>query len=130
MDIFPTLLTAAGGDPAAYEVDGRDIMPLVTEGKALPPRDLFWEMDGQTAVRRGNWKLVLNGRLEEGAPPEDDVHLADLSADPGERHNLKDEQAQLAAELTAAAEVWRAGIEARWETQWLHAATGTTTHRS
>jgi hypothetical protein len=85
-------------------------------------------MRGQTAVRRGPWKLVLNGQLVEGAPPEDDVHLTNLSDDVGERHNLKDQYPELTAELTAAAEAWRAGIEARWQDEWLPQVNGTTTH--
>jgi len=76
-------------------------------------------MNRQTAVRRGKWKLVLDGQLVEGAPPEDCVHLADLDTDLGERRNLADQHPALVAELGAAAETWRAGIESRWEQQWL-----------
>ncbi|RKY58262.1 MAG: sulfatase, partial [Candidatus Latescibacterota bacterium] len=78
MDIFPTYLKAAGGDPSEYELDGLDIMPMVAEGAPTPHKEIFWEQGGQTAVRRGKWKLVLNGQLVEGAPPEDEVHLSDL----------------------------------------------------
>lgn len=74
-------------------------------------------MGDQTAVRRGRWKLVLNGQLVEGAPAEDRVHLADLHADPGERVNLKDRCPEMAAELTQAAEAWRANLERRWQTE-------------
>jgi len=130
MDVFPTLLKAAGGDPARYELDGVDLMPVVTEGAAIPERDLFWEMNQQTAVRRGKWKLVLKGQLVEGAPPKDDVHLADLEADMGERCNLRDEHPQVVAELKAVATSWRAGIEKRWNSYWLPRANGTTTHSS
>lgn len=119
MDIFPTFLAAAGGNPAAYELDGLDVMPMVASRATSPHTDLYWEMNRQTAIRRGNWKLVLNGQLVEGAPPEDDVHLADLAADIGERRNLRDQQPALVQELRTAAEAWRAGIEARWEQQWL-----------
>ena len=66
MDIFPTLLRAAGGNPGASEVDGRNILPYLQSGQALPERDIFWEMDKQTAMRRGPWKLVLEGQLVEG----------------------------------------------------------------
>jgi arylsulfatase A-like enzyme len=134
MDIFPTLLTAAGGDVAAYELDGADIMPALTgdatpeERKALDERPIYWEMDGQTAVRRGPWKLVLHGQLVEGAPPEDDVHLADLSRDMGERHNLAAGMPAVADELRAMAEAWREGIEVRWQREWLPQTQGTTTH--
>lgn len=126
MDVFPTLLKAAGGDPSQYELDGTDLMPYLAKGQAPAERTLYWEMNDQTSVRRGKWKLVLKGRLVEGAPPEDDVHLADLDADMGERNNLASKQPALTKELTALALDWRAKIEERWEKEWLPASTGTT----
>jgi len=128
MDIFPTLLKAAGGDPGDYDFDGLDIMPMVTEGAPTPHEEIFWEMGNQTAVRRGKWKLVLNGRLIEGEPPEDAVHLADLEADMSESHNLKDEYPEIVTELKTAAEDWRGKIEERWESHWKPRIQGTTTH--
>jgi arylsulfatase A-like enzyme len=92
---------------------------MVTEGAPGPHGDLFWEMGDQLAVRRGAWKLVLRGKLVEGAPPEDDVHLSDLSADMGERENLAAANAALVEELTAAATEWHDGIESRWQSHWL-----------
>lgn len=126
MDLFPTVLAAAGLDPADYALDGRDLGPLVTQGQALAERDILWEMDDQTAVRRGRWKLVLNGRLVESAPPEDAVHLADLEADMGERVNLAAVHPSIIASLTHAAIVWREGIEQRWRDHWLPRQQGTT----
>lgn len=114
MDIFPTMLLAAGADLAGYEVDGINILPYAAAGAPLPDRPIFWEMQDQTAIRKGRWKLVLNGRLVEGAPVADDVHLADIVADMGERHNLRAEEAELCAELSAEALAWREQIESRW----------------
>lgn len=118
MDVFPTFLSAAGGDPARYALDGLDVLPMVADGAPSPHADVFWEMGGQTAVRRGQWKLVLNGQLVEGAPPEDDVFLADLHADMAERTNLRHEHPALVETLTAAATAWRHRIEARWTQDW------------
>ena len=128
MDIFPTFLAAAGGDTAGYALDGLDLLPTLAEGRPLPPRDLYWEMGRQTALRRGRWKLVLRGQLVEGAPPEDDVHLADMATDMGERVNLAARRPDLTADLTAAAESWRAAIEARWQRDWLPRAPTATTY--
>ena len=128
MDIFPTFLRLAGGDPARYELDGLDILPMVTEGAPTPHQEIFWEMGEQTAVRRGPWKLVLNGQLVEGTAPEDELHLANLDDDMAERHNLKDDYPMLAAELKEPAESWRAGIEERWQDEWQPRINGTTTH--
>ncbi len=76
---------------------------------------MFWEMGAQTAVRRGRWKLVLNGQLVEGAPPEDDVHLSNLEEDVSESRNLAPQYPNLVADLRAAAESWREGVENRWK---------------
>lgn len=114
MDVFPTFLRAAGGDPAVYGVDGANVLPMVTCGAPSPHDRLFWEMNKQTAVRQGRWKLVLNGQLVEGLPAEDAVYLSDLEADPGETTNLAAQRPEIAAELQTAAEQWRAGIEKHW----------------
>jgi len=129
MDVFPTFLQAAGGDPSQFALDGLDILPMVTQGQASPHDSIFWEMGKQTAVRQGKWKLVLNGRLTEGAPPEDEVHLSDLDQDMGERVNLKDQQPELTAELKSLAESWREGIETVWRDKWETAPQGLTAHK-
>jgi arylsulfatase A-like enzyme len=126
MDVFPTFLSAAGGDPNDYQLDGKNVMPMLTEGRPSPHDAIFWEMSQQTAVRRGKWKLVLNGQLVEGAPTEDDVHLADLETDMGETDNRKDQHPELTAELTQLAQTWRQGIEDRWRNEWQPKANGTT----
>ena len=115
MDVMPTFVKAAGGDPGQYSVDGRDILPLLSKGKALPERDLCWEMDRQTAIRRGKWKLVLQGRLVEHEEAPCDVHLANLEEDMSEQINLKDEYPELVSELTEAAMNWRNSVEADWD---------------
>jgi len=126
MDIFPTLLRLAGGDPSEYELDGGDILPVLTENAPAPHEAIFWEMQDQTAVRKGPWKLVLNGRLVEGAPPEDSVHLSNLDDDMGERINLKDVRQDICRRLQKEALAWRRTIEERWENYWKPRINGTT----
>ena len=126
MDVFPTCVAAAGGDVSAYEMDGANLLPAHAGGEPMPARDLFWEMDQQTAIRRGPWKLVLNGQLVEGAPPEDAVHLANLDEDMAERRNLSGAHPALVAELTDAALAWRERIETRWQSEWQPTSTGAT----
>jgi arylsulfatase A-like enzyme len=128
MDVFPTLLKAAGDNLGDYEIDGVDLLPFLVDGTPLPERTIFWEMEDQTAVRRGPWKLVLNGRLVEGAPPKDDVHLSNLEDDMGERINLHDSEPELAAELSELAQSWRAGVEERWAHEFSVERQGTVTH--
>ncbi|MCI0689720.1 MAG: sulfatase-like hydrolase/transferase, partial [Sporichthyaceae bacterium] len=104
MDIFPTVLAAAGGDPNYFDLDGKDITAVVTAGTPTPHEAVYWEIGVQTAVRRGNWKLVLNGLLIPDEPQMDPVFLADVEADMAESRNLADEYPSVVAELRELAE--------------------------
>lgn len=115
MDLFPTLIQAAGGDTACYQLDGKDILPLLCQGGPSPHEAIFWEMDGQTAVRKGDYKLVLNGYLVEGQAAEDAVFLSNLTQDPAESQNLAGQLPELTQELTALAQDWRGQIEKNWQ---------------
>jgi arylsulfatase A-like enzyme len=119
MDVFPTMLNAAGGRADDYELDGKDILPVLTGEATSPHEYIFWEQGEQTAVRSGRWKLTLNGQLEETQPPESPLFLADLDADPGESANLASEQQDVAASLQSVVHEWRESIESRWKSEWL-----------
>ena len=115
MDLFPTIVRAAGGRvPDSAELDGRDILPMVTDGAASPHEELFWASQGQLAVRHGKWKLVKGGLAEDivgGKPIErlkdpDSLFLADLAADPGESTNLRSRYPQVAQDLEQRASAW------------------------
>lgn len=115
MDVVPTMLRAAGIDASGHSFDGRDLTSMLTEGAATPHEAIYWEQGEQTAVRRGDMKLVHKGQLVEGAPPDDEVHLADVVEDIGERRNMAREEPEVAAGLLEAAQAWRADMEAHWE---------------
>lgn len=115
MDVFPTLLTIAGGDPAKYELDGLDISDVLMNGGKTPHEEIYWEMEMQTAIRQGNYKLVLDGQLIEGEPPQDPVFLSDLSVDPGETTNLAAQMPELTAQLKEKALSWRSRLEENWD---------------
>ncbi|HML46838.1 MAG TPA: sulfatase-like hydrolase/transferase, partial [Clostridia bacterium] len=114
MDLFPTLLTAAGGDPSAYAPDGHDLSPMLMRGVPVEHARIFWEQGKQLAVRQGAYKLVLNGYIVEGEPAKEPVFLSNLEADPSERINLADGMPDLTRELQEAAEAWHARLEAHW----------------
>lgn len=114
IDLLPTACGYAGV-AAPGNIDGCDLMPYFRGEAAFPQRDLFWEMELQTAIRRGQYKLILNPAEDEDRKTVCDVFLADLSADPSEQHNLADEQPALALSMRTAAESWRRGVEAQWE---------------
>ena len=115
MDVFPTLLTIAGGDPAKYELDGLDISDVLMNGGKTPHEEIYWEMEMQTAIRQGNYKLVLDGQLIEGEPPQDPVFLSDLSVDPSETTNLAGQMPELTAQLKEKALAWRSRLEENWD---------------
>ena len=114
IDWYPTLLELAGADvPAAQEVDGTSLVPLLAGG-ALAPRPLFWHYPHygnqgaapSGAVRSGDWKLV--EWFEDGT-----TELFDLGADPGESRNLAPEQPGRTAALQASLKRWRQGVQAK-----------------
>lgn len=86
-------------------MEGMSLKPLLVsaDGK-LPERRLFWEHEGNRAVRDGKWKLVSK---HPGA-----WELYDLEADRTEMNDLAAGQSARVAELTAAWEAWagRVGV--------------------
>lgn len=115
MDLFPTLLDAVGGNPDDYQLDGHSILPMLEGRKQVTHSRIFWEMGEQTAVREGDYKLVLNGQLVEEEKPLAPVFLADLTSDPAEKVNLAKKQTALVKKLTDAALKWRGEMEANWD---------------
>jgi len=110
-DILPTFLDLAGGErPRDRIIDGASLAPHVLHGAPGPHETLFWEYGKQLAVRRGRWKLVLDGKLDFARAQADPVHLSDLAVDPGERANLAAQERGLADELARAAREWYAGL--------------------
>ncbi len=117
VDLYPTLLAAAGLEPAiGQELDGVDLTPLLRgERQRLAARDLVWHMPvyleasakrgswrctPSAAIRRGRWKLI--ERFETG-----EAELYDLQEDIGEQRNLAGKHQQLTGELRAALAEWR-----------------------
>ncbi|WP_299054162.1 arylsulfatase [uncultured Nocardioides sp.] len=124
VDVLPTFLDAAG---ASYptERDGHVVPPA--EGVSLLPalrggtageRDLVWEHEGNSAIRRGSWKLV----RKHGQGWE----LYDVPADRAEARDLAAEHPDLVAELSAAYEAWaeRCGVIPHERTLALYAERG------
>jgi arylsulfatase len=82
IDILPTCLEAAGAQYPKEKrpLEGRSLMPALA-GKPLHPHDaIFWEHQGNQAVREGRFKLV----RAHGS----DWELYDLEADRTESNNL------------------------------------------
>ena len=116
VDIMATFVDLAG---AYYpeSKDGREIIPL--EGASLTPsftnqsldkEALYWEHEGNRAIRRGKWKLVSRASLwyfehdEHNVLPEDLWELYDLETDRTETNNLAADHPEIVAEM---AEMWQ-----------------------
>ena len=88
IDLMPTCLDVAGADyPSEYKgnvitpVEGKSLLP-VFENMDPPHDSLFWEHEGNRAVRQGKWKLVSEfpGNWELYDMENDRTELNDLSA--------------------------------------------------
>jgi arylsulfatase A-like enzyme len=112
-DIMATIVDVTGvAYPQAYA--GREVLPL--EGQSLAPAfdvdiaeraPMFWEHEGNAAVRIGDWKLV---RKFPGA-----WELYDLQADRTELNDLAATHPELVEDMAAQYEAWaqRCGVKPR-----------------
>ncbi len=105
MDLYPTFLKLAGVELSNHELDGFDVMPMIKDGAESPHDFVCWEYVGQFAIRRGKWKLVLNGKLDfwRKAP---EVYLSDLDIDPYETNNLANKHPEVVEELKGKLNAW------------------------
>jgi len=115
VDWCPTLLKLAGvSTEQKRPIDGRDIWPVVTEGKSLPhPEILLNTTPRHGVIRVGDWKLVLNGQVlstdgsegnisETGSTaPSRRIELFNLEVDPNEQNNLAAAMPEKVKELEA-----------------------------
>jgi arylsulfatase A len=125
IDFFPTLLEMAGVESGG-EVDGINLLPLLTDGLE-PARDaLFWYYPHYAnqarstraplgggpgaAVRVGSWKLIQH--FESG-----DHELYDLSRDIGEVNNLAGDFPGKVQELSRLIYDWQNSVKAQWPMQ-------------
>jgi arylsulfatase A-like enzyme len=124
-DWHPTLLKLAGARIATnVKLDGRDSWAALTGDKRLIHDEILINTAPDTgALRRGDWKLIVNGHLrfkggtppanfswadllrESKLPPDDakrrQIELFNLADDPGETHNLASANPELVRDLTA-----------------------------
>lgn len=86
VDWYPTLIKLAGGSlDQKLPMDGRDIWPVLTQGKKSPHADevvLCGTQRGTMAIRVGDWKLLV--WVNSKKKPE----LFNLAEDIGEQHDL------------------------------------------
>jgi len=108
MDLTASILAATGTRVTDdIGLEGVNLFPVI-EGRAQPiERTVFWRsIVGnrlQRAVRRGDWKLVIDGN---------NTFVFDVRADPGERHDLTAKRQDVANELRSALADWERDIDA------------------
>ena len=129
IDIMATCLDVAGAEyPKTYE--GHEITPL--EGESLRPifsgqdrnghaDGIFWEHEGNRAMRVGKWKLVskwtangIRGR-PIGEPIDNQWELYDIDADRTEMHDLAAAMPEKTQEL---AQIWQAWADRAGGVEW------------
>jgi arylsulfatase len=107
-DIMPTLLDVAGASYPKTNA-GKDVLPMIGKswtkvlaGQADSPRTdqdyLGWEIFGNRAIRKGEWKL----RWEYEPLGKGRWELFNLATDPVERKDLANERPDKVKELAAA----------------------------
>jgi arylsulfatase A-like enzyme len=112
VDVMATCVDAAGAEypkhhkgKAVTPLEGKSLVPIFRDGKRPGHDALFWEHEGNRAVRQGKWKLV----SAHGGSWE----LYDLRADRTELNNLVDKHPDKAKELEGLYQAWaqRCGVQ-------------------
>lgn len=108
MDLTASILAASGATvPDSAKLDGIDLFPILEGRAAEVERTLFWRtaVGGRTqrAVRRGNWKLIVDGTH---------TFLYDIRADIGERVDLARQRPDIARSLRLQLTAWEREVNA------------------
>lgn len=102
LDLFPTFLSLAGGNPALNPkpLDGVNLLPYLKNSNKNAPHDiLFWQRNN-IAARRGDWKIIKNVRKKE-------TYLYNLKNDIGEKKNLEKKYPEIIEELEKEIVSWQ-----------------------
>jgi arylsulfatase A-like enzyme len=96
IDLVPTIIEAAGGmrSDAVPGSPGVSLAPLFQADATLKRESLWWQHEGNRALRMGDWKIVAAGK---DSPWE----LYDLSADRSETKDLAREQPERVRDMAA-----------------------------
>ncbi|QDV33309.1 arylsulfatase [Tautonia plasticadhaerens] len=105
IDLMATCVDLGGARyPASFAgqsitpMAGKSLAPALQSGDREPHDAIFWEHEGNRAVRRGDWKLV----SRHPGPWE----LYDLAADRTESDDLADRHPDVVAELSSLYDDW------------------------
>jgi len=95
VDLMPTLVGLAGGKIQTDKpIDGKDIWPVITQGKVSPHRNILINAElHRGAVRQGKWKLIKYASLPSS------IELYDLDNDIAEKKNIAEQNPEKVHEL-------------------------------
>jgi arylsulfatase A len=108
IDVLPTLVNLAGGQPPAdKKIDGKNIWPVLSGQSPTSPHDAFFYFNGNKleAVRSGPWKLAIaiqNSGRKEADPAEatfDKPRLYNLDNDIREKADVAGDHPEVVARL-------------------------------
>lgn len=127
LDLLPTFIAAAGGSQPTAELDGKNLIPYITDNtRDDAPHDyLFWRLWRAAAARSGKWKLI---RIAENPLKSDrkllsPLILFNLESDPYEQSNVAEVFPQVTTHLLTKLEQWETKlVPPRWYdgTRWQH----------
>ncbi len=108
MDLTASILAATHTPiPENAQLEGLNLLPLLATPGAPVERTLFWRTDAggrlQAAVRKGYWKLLVDGTH---------TMLYDLRTDLMERNNLAARQPSVARDLYLSLGGWQRSVDA------------------
>jgi len=106
----PMIPMADPGAKPPAGIDGQNTLPVI-RGEQPDHEFLFWSHDQQRAVRRGDWKLILNPPQFPGEEVKDKVWLSNLEADPQEKKNVAGEQPERVRELLERLRAWEHDVK-------------------
>lgn len=86
------------GDESIQPLEGVSLVPAFTGQRLARENPIFWEHEGNRAIRAGQWKLV----AKENQPWE----LYDMTADRTEMHDLASAHVEQVRDLAAQWDVW------------------------
>ena len=105
VDVMATCVDVAGATyPKTFHgqpiqpMEGRSLVPAF-DGRPIERDALYWEHEGNAAIRVGDWKLVRAGR-------GGDWELYDMAADRTELHDVAQGHADVARDLLAKWRAW------------------------
>jgi len=121
-DFFPTILETCNLPLPDGKIDGKSLWPILRSAKAPSPHKVMhWQWEKQWAVRKGDWKLIVNGRDTTGLHTigvqkhrpmygaegrMEPVFLGNLADDLPESKNYADERPDIVKRLTKLHEAW------------------------